>query len=66
MDFSLTEQQLELKELTHQFAQNEMRPASAEHDEKNEFPFEVMKKAFEIGCFSGLWKSVFRSSLGLV
>ncbi|MGE5340450.1 MAG: acyl-CoA dehydrogenase family protein [Candidatus Omnitrophota bacterium] len=49
MDFSLSEEQLELKELTHQFAQNEMRPVAAEYDEKNEFPFEVMKKAFEIG-----------------
>ncbi|MCP4215916.1 MAG: acyl-CoA dehydrogenase [bacterium] len=49
MDFSLSEEQLELKELTHQFAENEMRPVAAEYDEKNEFPFEVMKKAFEIG-----------------
>jgi acyl-CoA dehydrogenase len=49
MDFGLTEQQSELKELTHQFAMKEMRPAAAEHDEKNEVPFEVMKKAFEIG-----------------
>lgn len=49
MDFSLSEEQLELKELTHQFAANEMRPKAGEYDEKNEFPVEVMKKAFEIG-----------------
>jgi acyl-CoA dehydrogenase len=49
MDFSLNEQQLELKELTHQFAAKEMRPAASEYDEKNEFPVEVMKKAFEVG-----------------
>lgn len=49
MDFSLSEEQLELKELTHQFAANEMRPAAAEHDEKNEFAVDVMKKAFEVG-----------------
>ena len=49
MDFSLSEEQLELKELTHQFAKNEMRPVAGEFDEKNEFPHEVMKKAFEIG-----------------
>lgn len=49
MDFSLTEEQLELKDLTHQFAKNEMRPVAGEYDEKNEFPVEVMKKAFEIG-----------------
>jgi len=49
MDFSLNEQQLELKELTHQFAVKEMRPVAGEYDEKNEFPVEVMKKAFEVG-----------------
>ncbi|MCK4764338.1 MAG: acyl-CoA dehydrogenase family protein [Candidatus Aminicenantes bacterium] len=49
MDFSLSEEQLELQDLTRQFAKNEIRPAAAEYDEKNEFPTEVMKKAFEIG-----------------
>ncbi len=49
MDFSLTEQQSELKSLTHQFAMNEMRPVAGKYDEENEFPFEVMQKAFEIG-----------------
>ncbi len=36
MDFSLSEEQQELKELTHQFAANEMRPVAGEYDEKNE------------------------------
>jgi len=49
MDFGLSEDLLELKELTHQFAKNEIRPVAAEFDEKNEFPHEVMQKAFEIG-----------------
>jgi len=49
MDFKLSEEHLELKELTHQFAANEIRPVAAEYDEKNEFPVEVMKKAAEIG-----------------
>lgn len=49
MDFKLSEEQLELQELTHQFAANEIRPVAAEYDEKNEFPLEVMKKASEIG-----------------
>jgi len=49
MDFLLTEEQMELKELTHQFAAKEMRPVAGEYDEKNEFPYEVMKKAFEVG-----------------
>ena len=49
MDFTLSDEQLELKELTHQFAANEIRPVAAEYDEKNEFPIEVMKKASDIG-----------------
>lgn len=49
MDFSLNDAQLELKDLTHQFAANEIRPVAAEYDEKNEFPTAVMKKASEIG-----------------
>jgi len=49
MDFGLNEDLLELKELTHQFAKNEIRPVAGEYDEKNEFPDDVMKKAFEIG-----------------
>ncbi len=49
MDFLLSEEEIELKNLTHEFAKNEMRPVSGEYDEKNEFPYDVMKKAFEIG-----------------
>ena len=49
MDFSLSDEQLELKELTHKIEKNEMRPVAGEYDEKNELPMEVMKKAFEVG-----------------
>ena len=49
MDFALSEEQQELRDLTHQFAEKEIRPVASEFDEKNEFPHEVMKKAFEVG-----------------
>ncbi len=49
MDFGLSEDLVELKDLTHQFAKNEIRPVAGEYDEKNEFPHDVMKKAFGIG-----------------
>jgi acyl-CoA dehydrogenase len=49
MDFSLSQEQQELKDLTHQFAEKEMRPVAGEFDEKNEFPHDIMKKAFEVG-----------------
>jgi len=49
MDFTLSEEQKELQNLTRQFAENEMRPVAPEYDQKGEFPRDVMKKAFEIG-----------------
>jgi acyl-CoA dehydrogenase len=49
MDFSLPDDIRELKDLTNQFAVQEMRPVAAEYDEKNEFPYPVMEKAFEMG-----------------
>jgi acyl-CoA dehydrogenase len=49
MDFSLNEEHLAFKEETHKFAEKEMRPKSHEFDEKNEFPYEIMQKAFEAG-----------------
>lgn len=49
MDFSLDDELLQLKDLTHQFAKNEIRPVAPEYDEKNEFPYDVMQKAFDIG-----------------
>ncbi|HNX98760.1 MAG TPA: acyl-CoA dehydrogenase family protein, partial [Candidatus Aminicenantes bacterium] len=52
MDFLLTEEQLALKEETHRFAEKEMRPKAIEVDEKNEFPFEIMKRAFEMGLLT--------------
>jgi len=49
MDFSLSEEQLALREETHKFAEKEIRPKAAEYDEKNEFPYEIMQKAFTVG-----------------
>src|SRR5512137_993098 len=49
MDFALTEEHLAFKEETHKFAEKEMRPRAHEYDEKNEFPRDIMQKAFEAG-----------------
>ncbi len=49
MDFTLSEEQVALKEETHKFAEREMRPKALEYDEKNEFPLDIMRKAFEVG-----------------
>jgi alkylation response protein AidB-like acyl-CoA dehydrogenase len=52
VDFSLTEEQIELKKWAHEFAEKEIRPAAAEYDESEEFPWPVLKKAAEAGLYS--------------
>jgi alkylation response protein AidB-like acyl-CoA dehydrogenase len=52
MDFSLTEEQLEIKKWAHEFAEKEIRPVAAEYDESEEFPWPVLKKAAEAGLYS--------------
>src|SRR5918999_5526345 len=51
MDFALTEEHLELKKWAHEFAEKEIRPAAAEYDETEEFPWPVIKKAAEAGLY---------------
>jgi acyl-CoA dehydrogenase len=49
IDFSLTEEQKVLQEMAREFAKKEMRPVAAHYDRGEEFPEEVMKKAFDTG-----------------
>ncbi|NTV80683.1 MAG: acyl-CoA dehydrogenase [Candidatus Aminicenantes bacterium] len=49
MDFQLTEDQIALQEMAHDFAANEMRPKAAAYDQGHTFPEDVMRKAFEVG-----------------
>jgi len=51
VDFSLTEEQLELKKWAHEFAEREIRPVAAEYDESEEFPWPVIQKAAEAGLY---------------
>lgn len=52
ISFELTEEQQQFKDLAHEFAEKEMRPVAAEYDEKEEFPWPVLKKAAEVGLLS--------------
>lgn len=52
MDFTLTEEQIEVKKWAHEFAEKEIRPVAAEYDETEEFPWPVLKKAAEAGLYS--------------
>ena len=52
VDFRLSTEQQQLRELAHSFAENEMRPAAAHHDESGEFPREVLQKAWDLGLMN--------------
>jgi alkylation response protein AidB-like acyl-CoA dehydrogenase len=51
VDFSLSEEQLELQKWAHEFAEKEIRPVAAEYDESEEFPWPVLRKAAEVGLY---------------
>jgi alkylation response protein AidB-like acyl-CoA dehydrogenase len=49
MDFRLTDEQQQVKEMVRDFADAEIRPHVMEWDEAQEFPLEVVKKLGELG-----------------
>lgn len=49
MDFSLSEEQKDIRKAAREFAESEFTPISEECDEKEIFPREVWKKACELG-----------------
>lgn len=49
ISFSLTEEQEALKAMAREFAEKEMKPNAAKYDREEEFPEDIMKKAFEVG-----------------
>ncbi len=52
-DFSLNlnEDQLQIQKWTHDFAENVIRPAAHEWDEREEFPWPVVQEAAQIGLY---------------
>jgi alkylation response protein AidB-like acyl-CoA dehydrogenase len=50
--FSLGQDHLELKQWLHTFAADVIRPAAAEWDEKEEFPWPVVEEAAKVGIYS--------------
>ena len=52
VSFELTEDQRELQGWVHQFAKDVVRPAAAEYDEREDFPWPVLQEAAKIGLYS--------------
>ena len=49
MDFNLSEQELSVRKLARDFAQNEIAPHVMKYDESQEFPMEIARKMGEVG-----------------
>lgn len=49
MDFSLTPEQIEIRDLAMKFAKNEMMPKAHEFDDKAEMPLAILEKAWSLG-----------------
>lgn len=49
IDFTLTDEQKALQEMAREFAEKEMKPNASKYDKGDQFPRDVMEKAFEVG-----------------
>lgn len=52
VDFTLTDEQKDLREMAHNFAENEMRSVAWEYDKEGTWPQEVIDKAWEVGLMN--------------
>src|SRR5687767_12485877 len=48
----LTEDQLQVQKWVHEFAENVVRPAAAEWDEREETPWPIIQEAAQAGLYS--------------
>ncbi|MGB0453643.1 MAG: acyl-CoA dehydrogenase family protein [Bacteriovoracaceae bacterium] len=49
MNFELSEEQKQIREMAFKFAKNEMMPHAAKYDESAEMPLDILKQAWELG-----------------
>jgi acyl-CoA dehydrogenase len=52
VDFTLTDEQKDLRELAHDFAEKEIRPVAWDYDRDGTWPQEIIEKAFEVGLMN--------------
>ena len=52
MDFELTDEQIEIRKLSRDFAKKEIIPVAAEYDQSAQMPWPIINKAFEIGMWN--------------
>ncbi len=52
VDFTLTDEQKDVRELAHDFAEKEIRPVAWDYDRDGTWPQEVIEKAWEVGLMN--------------
>ena len=52
VDFTLTDEQKDLRELAHNFAEKEMRRVAWEYDKDGTWPQDIIEKAWEVGLMN--------------
>lgn len=52
IELTLTDEQKQLQQTARKFADEVMAPVALEHDEKHEFPHDVIRQAFELGLIN--------------
>src|SRR3954471_20849768 len=52
VDFTLTNEQIALREMAHDFAEKEIRPVAWEYDKDGTWPQAVLEKAWELGLMN--------------
>jgi acyl-CoA dehydrogenase len=52
VDFTLTEEQQDMREMAHDFAEKEIRPVAWEYDRDATWPGEILDKAWELGLMN--------------
>jgi acyl-CoA dehydrogenase len=53
VDFTLTDEQSNRRELAHDFAEKEIRPVAWDYDKDGTWPQEIIDKAWELGLMNG-------------
>src|SRR5215213_8462888 len=52
VDFNLTDEQKDIRELAHDFAEKEIRPKAWDYDRDSTFPQDIIEKAWEVGLMN--------------
>jgi acyl-CoA dehydrogenase len=53
IDFTLTDEQVAMREMAHDFAEKEIRPVAWEYDRDASWPQDIINKAWELGLMNG-------------